>query len=90
MTRAETVPKPGIGRSSTVTTGVSPAQRIGSTMGSRKILPAVLNAGRNLPHVAADFFHLAERVFVAREFCRIAAGAGVRETAFERGAAEHL
>src|SRR4051794_19838436 len=50
--------------------------------GKRNVLVTVLNAGRKLPHVAADLANLTERVFVARKFSRIAAGSSAGKATF--------
>jgi hypothetical protein len=51
---------------------------------------AVLDAGRNLPQLAAQLFHFAERVLFARKLRRILVASRVREAAFQRGVAEHF
>ena len=63
----------------------------GQQNGQRDILAAIFDAGRKLPNVAGQLSSL-RRACISRDraFAAIAAGAGKRETALERGAAEHF
>lgn len=51
---------------------------------------AVLDAGWDLPQIALQLFHFAERVLFAGKLRRVFVARGVREAAFQRGIAEHF